>query len=112
MDSIKTLFYISLFSASDEEYTFTAGLLLDEYIEEHGTSELTEHTVRAEFTTKGLLGTTLTIDGNGWRDIEAGDYLEDFIRDVLLGDTDPEEFLSNIAEALGTEDEPGELLDN
>jgi hypothetical protein len=112
MDSINTFFHIMLFSSINKEYTFKAGLLLDEYTEEHGTSELTEHTERVEFTKDGLFGASLTINGNAWRDIECGDYLEELIRDVLLGDTDPEEFLSNISEALGTEGEPGEVLSN
>lgn len=52
----------------------------------------------------------LEIDGDGWRDLEAGGYLGEFISDVLYGDTDADEFLTNIAEVLGTQDDPGMSL--
>ena len=49
----------------------------------------------------------IDIDGNAWRDLEAGDYMEDFVSNVVYGDRDAEEFFVNIAEALGTSDQPG-----
>lgn len=52
----------------------------------------------------------IDIDGNAWRDIDAGDYMEDFIDSVIYGERDASEFLVNIAEALGVEGEAGVVL--
>lgn len=64
--------------------------------------DLTSETVTAQI---GYVN----ISGGAWRDIEAGDYLEDFIRGVLFGDDDAEEQLSLYAEALEV-DTPGKAV--
>jgi len=45
----------------------------------------------------------IDIDGNAWRDIEAGDHLEEFFSQVVFGETDAEDFLSHISESLCSE---------
>jgi len=66
-------------------------------------TELESHTQEAQIA-------DLVINGDGWRHIESGGYLEDFIRGVLFGDDDTDEFFSNIAEALQATGDPGCLL--
>jgi hypothetical protein len=54
-------------------------------------------------------GSSMALDGNAWRDLEASGELENFLRDVVLGDRDGEEYLNLVAESLGV-DEPGKVL--
>lgn len=51
----------------------------------------------------------LSVDGNAWRDLEAGDFIPDFVRDVLCGDLDAQTFFNDIAVELDV-DTPGEVL--
>ncbi|WP_415912274.1 hypothetical protein [Neptuniibacter sp. QD37_11] len=117
-------------SSSASEYRNTAcinGQSIDVYLyglegsERHftaafnSTGELTESTVKLisglEFDTTDYASIGgIEITGNGWRDIDSGGYLEDFIRNVLFGDDDADEELSNYAEALGSCGEPGHTL--
>lgn len=66
------------------------------------------HTETAMFSADGI--SFITINGDGWRDIDAGCYLTDFLSDVIFGDREADEFLVNIAEALGVNGEPGMLV--
>lgn len=94
---------VCLRDAEDNTYSFEAGFDAEgTFFEGKSTGYLASESTSAEF---GFL----TIDGNGWRDIECGGYLEDFLRDVVFGDRDAEEYLSFIAEALGVR-EPGQVL--
>lgn len=61
-------------------------------------------------TERAVFDGNLVIDGNGWRDIESGGYTEEFLADVLYGERDADEFLSNIAEALGVTGETGKVI--
>lgn len=66
------------------------------------------HTETAMLSVDGI--SFITINGDGWRDIEAGNYLSDFLSDVIFGDREADEFLLSIAESLGVNGEPGMLV--
>ena len=65
---------------------------------EHEGDELGSHTINAYFGRRDGRGGcfSIDIDGNGWRDIEGGDHLADFIGDVILAEGDADEFLMRI----------------
>jgi hypothetical protein len=50
-----------------------------------------DHTVNAFFS-----NIDIDMNGDGWRDIESGDYLEDFFVNVIFGKDDAQDFLDNI----------------
>ena len=52
----------------------------------------------------------MTIDGNGWRDIEASDCLEAFLRESYWGSRNPEDHLAALAKELSIDGEPGQVL--
>jgi hypothetical protein len=91
---------IVLTTINSTEISFTAGF--DEagaFFETNGvhSNPDDDRTASAFFSKANIL-----IDGNGWCDIDSGGYLEEFISDVVFGDFDTEEFLSNISEALNS----------
>jgi hypothetical protein len=73
--------------------------------ESNGDTEDGTHTETAEFVVGGV--PFCEISGDGWRDIDAGGYLPDFLSDVIFGEREVDEFLANISEALGVEGDPG-----
>jgi hypothetical protein len=54
----------------------------------------------------------IDIDGDGWRDLDSGDYLKDFIIEVLLGEQDASEFLQKIAKDLDVNGDAGKVINN
>jgi len=94
--------YVVLTTSTDQKITFEAGFKDGVYFEGTVIKEGEEgggHTVNAFISELNV-----DIDGNGWRDIESGGYLEEFLKDVVFGERDAEEFLANISEAIGSDD--------
>lgn len=102
MDIQNSVANIVLTTSTDQKISFEAGFNDGVFFEGETIKEGEEgggHTVNAFISELNV-----DIDGNGWRDIENGGYLEDFLKDVVFGERDAEEFLVNISEALGSKD--------
>lgn len=92
---------IVLTTINGNTISFTAGFdevgTFFQSIGAHSNPDDDGRTASAFFSNANIL-----IDGNGWCDIDSGGYLEEFVSDVVFGDVDTEEFLSNISEALNS----------
>jgi hypothetical protein len=98
-EMIKSLDYeVTVLVTDSAEHTleFKLGFCKGAWFETEAIGSLSGHTVHAEIN-------DIVIDGNGWRDIEDGGYLETYCEDVVRGGRDPNEFLANISEALNSQ---------
>lgn len=100
MSILNSAMHVVLTTSTDQKITFEAGFKDGIFFKEEGVTEGKEcggQTVNAFISELNI-----DIDGNGWRDMESGGYLEEFLKDVVFGERDAEEFLVNISEALGS----------
>ena len=81
----------------------------DEFCQSDIDNELSAETARLDIFNADGETCIMSIDGNGWRDIDAADALEDFVRNVLIDGEDPQVFLDDLAADLDV-DEPGQVL--
>jgi hypothetical protein len=97
---------IVLTDSADRKTFFSVGFDKDgSYFESEPTYDGKEegsHTVNAH-----IEDIRIDIDGNAWRDLEAGGYMGEFISEVVIGDQDAAEFLMNVSGALGASGEAG-----
>lgn len=52
----------------------------------------------------------LVVNGDAWRDIEAGDYLQHFLGDVVFGERDADRELESYHESLNSNGSAGKCL--
>lgn len=108
MDVNNQQFFITLTDSDGNTGTFDTGFTDGVFFEGEKGFDFSAETAMMEFYDEEdeLL---LTLDGNAWRDLDNAESLEAFLRDVIIGGDDAEDFLILIAAELEM-NEPGKVL--
>lgn len=105
-----TRFFFRLTDSNNDAGSFIVDIDEDdEFCQSDIDNELSAETVRLDIYDADGETCIVSIDGNGWRDIDAADAIEDFVRNVLIDGDDIQSFLDDLAAELDV-DEPGQVL--